>query len=133
MKLIFFQSYYILFEYDSKTEELILKLTNPDEIPLLFNVNNVEKMISDLLESDVKKLPDEPLFVYLVSILVIQPLADAKNFSHHLLKESPEIYEKLKGRFSSEDLVLFPEFKVSDDKKHIVLPKTIEGGSNMKK
>lgn len=150
----FFQ-YYILFEYDSKTEELILKLTNPEEIHLLFDVNKAEEIISDLAsindvyieaEKKVKKLPDEAtiedLFTFseteginiglwLTSILVLESLSEAKSFSYGFLKSNPEEYEKLKGKYNSEDLVIFREFKKveHDNKEHIAIPVKSERSS----
>ena len=148
----FFQ-YFILFEYDSKTEELVLKLTNVEDLHLLFNVRRTEEVISDLAsinkeyveaEKRVKQLPNEAtvkeglgteginLGLWLTSILVIESLEEAKGFSWSFLKNDPEAYEVLKGKYNSEDLILFSDFKVvhtEDNKEHIAIKK-IEGGSN---
>ena len=149
----FFQ-YYILFEYDSKTEELILKLTNPDELYLLFDVNDIEDVISDLTsinkeyitaKTKIEKLPDEAtiegLFTFseteginiglwLTSILVIQSLEETKSFSWSIAKNNPEAYEELKGKYNSNDLVLIRDFKtVEKDNTKYVAIKSNEGAS----
>lgn len=136
----FFQ-YYILFEYDSKTEELVLKLTNHENIFLLFDISDAKEIISDLAdinkeykeaEDNVKNLPDNAtikdlfttseteglnLGLYLFSIDVIQSYAEAKGFSWSVLKWNPELYERLKGTDNSEDLALIKNVEIIPSKE----------------
>ena len=148
-----FSRYFILFEYDSKTEELVLKLTNIDSLILLFDINDFEKILSDLAsinrqykeaEINVKKLPDnapfEDLFslsginlgLYLFSLEVIQSLSEAKLFSLSISKVKPEAYEQIKGKCNSEDLIIFTDVNIEsfykEDNKAIASKE--EGDSN---
>ena len=152
-----FYQYIIIFEYDSKTEELVLKLTKPEEIPYLFNVENAEEVIEDLTSinkeySEAKKRVEKlsadsnsndlltfseegiNLGLYLSSLLVIESLTEAKGFSWSLLKNDPEAYEKLKGKYNSGDLAIFRNVKIvkpeEEDEEYIAIPSnTAEGGS----
>ena len=121
---------YLLFEYNSKTEELVISLTTIDDIYLLLNLIEAENFISDMedynkLFSDViEKVKNAPedisieevldvdyinLELYLTSVLVIEPYNHAKNLSFIFFKDNPEDYEKIKGRYNSKDLILFRE------------------------
>ena len=139
--------YFIIFEYNSKTEELILKLASVEDITLLVDVKNVEKVISNLADinkeylqfmEDVKKAPDNlsltsnhtteyfNTWLYLTSTLVIESLSSVKGFSWALLKNNPEVYESVKGKYNSEDLVIIRELNIVEEPEEVLL---IKGGS----
>lgn len=127
--------YYLLFEYNSGTEELIIRVTNPEDIIYYFDVAKVDGIISDLNKfnkhftkavDEVNKLPEDVtledvlstinLGLYLTSTLVIEPLAHAKSLSYGMFNSDSEKYEKLKGKYSSSDLdlIIINEAEVQD-------------------
>lgn len=139
--------YFIIFEYNSKTEELTLKLASVEDITLLVDVKDVKKIISNLADinkeylqfmEDVKKAPNNlslasnhtteyfNTWLYLTSTLVIESLSSVKGFSWALLKNNPEAYESFKGKYNSEDLVIIRELNIVEEPEEVLL---IKGGS----
>lgn len=134
--------HYILFDYNEATKELILNLVKFEDISLLTDVPEIEQVISDLaninilyhdfFENNVKKLPEEAtinelyelednttnfLSLWIDSILVIESLVGAKGFSRAILEDNPEVYEKIKGKYNSNDLILFRDIKTDGSSK----------------
>ena len=133
--------YYLLFEYNSGTEELIIRVTNPEDIIYYFDVAKVDGIISELNKfnkhftkavDEVNKLPEDVtledvlstinLGLYLTSTLVIEPLAHAKSFSYGMFNSDSEKYERLKGKYSSSDLdlIIINEAEVQDTEEGTV-------------
>lgn len=133
--------YYLLFEYNSGTEELIIRVTNPEDIIYYFDVAKVDGIISELNKfnkhftkavDEVNKLPEDVTLedvlstinfgLYLTSTLVIEPLAHAKSFSYGMFNSDSEKYEKLKGKYSSSDLdlIIINEAEVQDTEEGTV-------------
>ncbi|MBQ2831382.1 hypothetical protein [Methanobrevibacter sp.] len=128
--------YYILFEYNEKTEELDLKIIDLEDITLLIDLNKISKVLSDLNEFNnifikelerIKKMPEEkklylkygkPLFeydnplVYLGSSNVIESYRNAKKMAKEINRVDSEMYDELKGRYNSRDLVIFRDGKL---------------------
>ena len=145
--------YYLLFEFDSGTEELTVTLTSVEDVFLMLDVNNMEVIISDLAEFNkvfseaidrVKKAPEEAtirdvitgteeyinLGTYLTSMLVIEPLTNAKSFSYNMLVNNPEDYERI-IKNSSSDLILFKDIVEKEEGVNLITVKANEeGGSN---
>ena len=133
--------YYLLFKYNSGTEELIVELTSIEDVFLMLDIDKAEKVISELIEFSkefeeaierVKKAPEEATFkdvitfdnnyinlgTYLTSMLVIEPLTHAKNWSYNILKENEETYKSIIGNKDS-DLILIKDI-VEDKEKNTV-------------
>lgn len=131
--------YYLLFKYNSGTEELTIELTSVEDVYLMLDVAEVEDVISELAEFNkhfteaidrVKKAPEGTSFIdvltsdnnyinlgsYLTSILVIEPLSHAKSFSYGFLKKDLEFYEKLTENSKTSDLILIKD--IVEDKEN---------------
>ena len=134
---------YLLFEYDSETEELFISLTTIDNIELMLDVTEAEDIISDLLFfnkqyteafKNLKEAPEDIEFLapegiqfldyiniglLLTSMLVIEPLPQAKLFASSIFKKKPDVYDKIKGKYNSKDLILYRNINYieSDDSK----------------
>lgn len=124
---------YILFYYDEKTEELILKLIELSDIALIIKLDNHSSILTDLSEFNkifieelerIKKIPEKkkmtynfrkPLFeydnplIYLGSTTVIESYINAKKMAKDIYTIDPKLYRELKGKYDSEDLVIFRE------------------------
>ena len=133
--------YYILFEYNEATEELILRLINFEDISLVTDSADLEDVYKDLTTTNkeyaeindiIEELPEDSsikdfysyrneegiaivLSLVLDSILVIQSLENAKSLSFAMLKDNPEVYNEIKGKYNSKDLVLFRNIEVVKD------------------
>ena len=142
--------YYLLFKYNSGTEELIVELTSIEDIFLMLDIDKAEKVISELVEFNkefeeaietVKEAPEGTTFkevfdndyinlgTYLTSMLVIEPLTHAKSWSYSLLKDNEETYKSIVGNKDS-DLILIKDI-VQDEKNNTVRFITVgnkEGG-----
>lgn len=128
--------YYILFEYNEITEELNLKLIDIKDIALLVDINDISDILKDLNEfneifideldrikgmPESEKLPHDfgkPLFefdnplVYIGSTTVIESYINAKKIAVDVYSTNAEMYDELKGRFNSEDLIIFRDGKL---------------------
>lgn len=128
--------YYILFDYNEQTEDLILKLIDLNSLKLLVDLNNLSNVLNDLREYNkifdeelerIKKMPEEdklileqfkPLFefdnplLYLASSTVIESYENAKYMAKSIYKTDIEQYGELKGKYNSEDLIIFREGKL---------------------
>lgn len=128
--------YYILFEYNEKTEELNLKLIDIKDIALLVDINNISDVLKDLNEFNkifidelerIKQMPEteklphdfsKPLFefdnplVYIGSTTVIESYINAKKIAADVYSTNSEMYDELKGKFNSEDLIIFRDGKL---------------------
>lgn len=125
--------YYILFNYNEKTEALVLKLIDLDDINLLVDLNNLSDVLNDLIEFNrifaeelerIKKIPEEKKLIleqfkphfefdnpllYIASSTVIESYENAKNMAMSFYKTDSEYYDALKGKYNSEDLVILRE------------------------
>lgn len=125
--------YYILFEYNEKTEELILRLTDLNDIKLRIDLNILPNILNELNESNqmfieeldrIKNMPEEkklileyskPLFefdnplFYMHSSTVIESFINAKKMAESFHRIDFEGYEELRGKYGSEDLVILRE------------------------
>lgn len=128
--------YYMLFEYNEKTEELNIKLIDIKDIELLVDINSISDFLKDLKEFNnifinelerIRQMPEsdkllhdfgKPLFefdnplVYMGSTTVIESYINAKKIATDVYSTNSEMYDKLKGRFNSEDLIIFREGKL---------------------
>ena len=124
--------YYLLFKYNSGTEELVIELTSVEDVIYLVDVDKTSEVISELVEFNkvfieaidrVKEAPEEATFkdvltfdktfinigTYLTSILVIEPLSYAKGLSYGFLETNLEQYEKLTENSKTSDLILIKD------------------------
>ena len=128
--------YYILFDYNDKTEEILLKLIDLNDIKLLVDLNKISNILDDLTEYNnifknelerIKKMPESekipkeltnPLFefdnplIYLGSTTVIESYTNAKKISKTIHKLDSNMYNKFKGMYGSDDLIIFREGKL---------------------
>lgn len=134
--------YYLLFKYNSGTEELTIELTSIEDVFLMVDVADVEEIISKLAEFNkhfiraidrVKEAPEGTFFkdvltyneeyinlgTYLTSILVIEPLNHAKALSYGFLKNHAEAYEELTKDSKTSDLILIKDI-VEDPENNTV-------------
>ena len=145
---------YILFDYNEKTEELILKLVDLTDITLIIDLDKNKRVLNDLNKVNeifieelkrIKKLPDEnklvydynkPLFefdnplLYLSSSTVIESYINAKQLSKTIHRTDLKLYNELKGKYNSDDLVIFRNGRLIKNIKDNKLDKTKEIESN---
>ena len=147
---------YILFYYNEKTEELTLKLIKIDDIKLIVDLNEVTPILNDINEYNdifvedlkrIKKMSEEhkpiyeynkPLFefdnplLYLASTTVIESYVNAKQMAKVIRRTDLELYNELKGKYNSEDLVIFRDGKLVKYEKNdeIGKPKEIESNKD---
>ena len=142
---------YLLFEYNSKTEELTIKLTSTEDIFLMLDVTTAEDVVKDLVEFNevfseaierVKKAPEGATYkdvvtfdntyinlgTYLTSILVIEPLSHAKSLSYAFYTGMLEAYEDI-TKDSTSDLVLINDVVKTEEGVHIRTVNYANGGS----
>ena len=132
----FLFQYYLLFDYNEKTEKLVLKLIDMNDLNLLVDLNNLPNVLKDLTEFNkifieelerIKKMPEEdkwvlehskPLFefdnplLYLISSTVIESYENAKDMAKSIYKTDIEKYHELKGKYNSEDLIILREVQL---------------------
>jgi len=136
--------YYLLFKYNSRTEELIIELTSIENLLLLVDVKNAEKVISELTEFNnhfieaidrVKEAPEGATFkdvittdnsymnlgTYLTSFLVIESLNHAKALSYGFLKSNAEEYNKITKDSKTSDLILLKDIVEEPEKNTVHL------------
>lgn len=145
---------YILFDYNEKTKELILKLVDLTDITLLIDLNKIKSILNDLNEVNeiyieelkrIKKMPDKyklaydynrPLFefdnplLYISSSTVIESYINAKQLAKTIHRTDLELYDELKGKYNSNDLVIFRNGRLVKNIKDNKLDKTNEIESN---
>lgn len=143
--------YYLLFEYNSATEELTVSLTNPENIALMLDISKTKEILSSLADFNleftkaierVKKAPEGAtitdiitnndnyinLGLYITSILVIEPLSHAKSWSYAFLTGNKEQYESI-IKDSGSDLILVREAIEKEDSIEFRTVNYKEGGS----
>lgn len=144
--------HYLLFKYNSGTEELTIELTSVHDVILIADVKQAEKVISELAEFNryfieaidrVKNAPEGTIFtdvitnneeyinlgLYLTSILVIEPLNHAKANSYAFLKSNAKAYEKITEGSKTSDLILIKDIVEKEDGVHLITFNS-NGGSN---